>query len=219
MLTVRYESAPVSKYPIETEGIVRSPGARGISTYSKVLLPERPFPDGWIASVTSGGKTSKSRGKSRTGSGITRTLPRPETRTVSVTAWFASTESRSIAAMMASDPTTPLNGSGRPAGSGSTSIVTGFESTETGTDLVPKNELSAESGSRASLRRLVRTSASMPSASIVRSPAPVGTSATRRITAVAYCWPLRSRCSTSGCATCPRSSTQKPSCSGTEVRL
>ncbi len=203
---------------MDTDGISRDPGARGISTYSNVFSPLSPEPNGRTVSETSGGNASKSGGRSSSGDGIARMLPSPETRTVSVTASFASTESRSRLAETSRAPTTPLNGSGAPSGSGSTSMVSPSETTPTGTLEPPKRERPPKNRSKGSLER-VRTWASSTIGSIERRPAPVGTSATLRITALAYVWPSRSSCSTRGWPAGVTSSTQKPSGSGTRVKL
>lgn len=144
-------------------------------------------------------------------------LPDPVARIVSVAASFATTESRSSVACTSSVPTTPLNGSGAPGGSGSTSMVTGFASTVVGTAVVPKSELRPKKSSKGSRPLRTLTWASTPMGSIVRRPGPVGISAARRMTAVVYCAPSRIRCSMRGWPSGVTSSTQKPAGSGTRV--
>ena len=110
--------------------------------------------------------------------------------------------------------------SGRPPGSGSTSISTGREAAavemfEFRSDPRPKK---SSNGSKAERRR-TRTCASMPSGSRVRVPDPVGKSATLRMVAVVYCIPSRTVCPITGLPAAGYSSTQKPVAGGSWVML
>ena len=197
-----------------------TPGTRGTSTYSYVRVPLTPASVRSTRSVTSGGKASKPGGITTSGSASMRRLPRPATTTVKVTASLTCTLSRSRVVVTSRSPTNPVKSSGRPPGSGSTSISTGREAAavemvELSSDPRPKK---SSNGSKAERRR-TRTCASMPSGSRVRVPEPVGKSATFRMVAVVYCMPSRTVWLITGSRTGGYSSTQNPVAGGSWVML
>ena len=219
---VSYRPAAASKYPRSTPGTVSIPGARGISTYSHVRVPDTPASVVRRRSVTSGGKASTVGGKASSGGASALRLPEPDTSTRSVTASFAARLSRSTELSTARSPTSPVNPAGRPsAGSGSTSISIGREAAPVDTTS-PNRELRSKkppkiSSKRSRDRRCTRTWASIASGSSVFVPGPVGYSATFRMTAVAYASPSRTTCSTRGCCGSSNSSTQNPGVGGRRV--